>query len=116
MINDEKVYDGLRKNILRLRERHPITDKKITQQALADFIGIKRATLTNIELGYQRTPVYVIYRICDYFGVSLEDLMPKLPDVKAQTTSSQIDVGQQQHSLPEKASAALERARLLNSD
>ncbi len=115
MINEEKVYKGLAYNISRLRERHPRTEKKITQKALAESIGIKRATLTNIELGNQRAPVHVIYRICDYFGVSLEEVMPKLSDVKMQAKSSSVDIGQQKHDLPEKITAAVEKARSLNT-
>lgn len=116
MINEDKVYDCLAKNILKLRERHPKTEKKITQKELAEAIGIKRATLTNIELGNQRTPVHVIYRICDYFGVSLEDVMPKMLEVKKQSKNSVVDIGEEKYDLPEKTSAVLEKARLLNLD
>ena len=115
MISDDKIYDGVRNNIQRLREKHPKTEKKITQQALAKAIGIKRATLTNIELGNQRAPVHVIYRVCDYFGVPLEDVMPAISDVEeeAKPKKSIVDVGEERHSLPEQLSAAVKKARSL---
>lgn len=88
-INDERIYESIRKGIRRLREYHPKNGKKVTQQDLADAIGITRATLTNIELGNQRVQVNVIYRICDYFDVPLKEVMPEIYEVKENHTKAQ---------------------------
>jgi len=116
MIDDDSINEAIRTNISRLRERHPQTESKVTHQVLADAIGIKRATLTNILLGNQRAPVHVIYRVCAFFGVQLTDVLPDIAEVSQTPKKAVIDVGLQQHELPEKATAALEKARQLISN
>lgn len=81
MLSEEEIYKAIRSNIVKLREKHPVTEKKVTQKALADAIGIERSTLTNILLGNQRPPIYVIYRICDFFSVPLDMVLPKIDDI-----------------------------------
>lgn len=114
MIDEKKVYKGLAANIVKLRDRHPKTEQKITQKVLAESIGIKRATLTNIELGNQRAPVHVVYRICSFFDIALDDLLPNISDIKTQVKSSSVDIGREKHILSEKMSAAVDKARSLN--
>jgi len=110
LISDDKVYESIREKIQALRNKHPETGKKITQKTLAHELGIKRATLTNIELGNQRAPVNIIYRVCDYFGVSLEDVMPKVSEVKEKVDIPQVDVDKVKRLLPEGVLAAVEKA------
>jgi transcriptional regulator with XRE-family HTH domain len=111
MVNDDRIYEIIRKNIKTLREKHPQTEEKITQLKLADAIGIERSTLTNIELGNQRPPVHVLYRLCDFFGVALHELMPGLTDVQSTQQTTRIGVGPDQYELPSKTHAALDRLR-----
>jgi len=113
MISDEKVYTGVRQNILKLREKHPQTERKVTQAELAKKIGIKRATLTNIELGNQRAPIHVIYRVCDFFGVSLEEVMPPISEVKESEIMdvNEVKVGGESHSVPAQLAGLVKKAR-----
>lgn len=111
MLNDEKIYDIIRKNIKRLREKHPKTEERITQLKLADAIGIERSTLTNIELGNQRPPVHVLYRLCNYFGITLDELMPDLSEVRELPQTTRVGVGPDQYELPSKTHAAIGRLR-----
>lgn len=115
MISEEKIYDHIRENIRRLREKHPVTEEKVTQDKLAKAIGIKRATLTNIEIGNQRAPIHVIYRLCDFFSVSLDEFLPQLSDLIDENSNVQIDVGGDKHTLPSKASALVDRVRASHS-
>lgn len=110
MISDDKVYELIREKIHELRNKHPETGKKTTQQILADAIGIKRATLTNIEIGNQRAPVNVIYKVCDYFGVSLEEFMPNVSEVQEEIESQLVDVNEIKRSLPQGVLAAVNKA------
>lgn len=111
MVNEEMIYEIIRNNIKGLREKHPKTEEKVTQLKLADAIGIERSTLTNIELGNQRPPVHVIYRLCDYFGIELGELMPKLSDVRNLPQTARIGVGPDHYELPSKTHAAIDRLR-----
>ena len=111
MIDDDRIYLIIRENIRTLREKHPKTEKKTTQAKLAEAVGIERSTLTNIELGNQRPPVHVLYRLCDYFGISLNELIPQLSDVTDLPKASAVGVGPDQYELPSKAREWVNRKR-----
>jgi len=49
-------------------------DKAMTQGALAKHLGINRTTLTKYETGERRPDVTVLYKLADYFHVSIEYL------------------------------------------
>lgn len=113
VIDDKPIYERIRKKIVYFREKHPKTEQKTTQKDLAMAIGIKRSTLTNIELGNQRPPIHVIYRLADYFGVELIEYLPSLEEIKASSAhlETKVDIGQEEHNLPVKARAVLEKLR-----
>jgi transcriptional regulator with XRE-family HTH domain len=49
----------------------------MTQQEVADAIGVPRATYANIERGRQRVAVDVLWRISVVFGVPMDRLAPE---------------------------------------
>ena len=57
-------------NIRRLRFEH----KEMTQQELADKIGVTRQTVNAIELGKYSPSLEVAFRIAAAFGVPLEQV------------------------------------------
>ena len=57
-------------HIRRLRFAH----KEMTQQALADKIGVTRQTVNAIELGKYSPSLEVAFRIAAVFGVPLEQV------------------------------------------
>lgn len=60
-----------------LRETHGIT-----QEELADAIGLSRPTITKYERN-ERTPDLIITtRIAEYFGVSMDYLCDRKPSIK----------------------------------
>jgi putative transcriptional regulator len=58
----------IQNNIRRLRFEH----KEMTQQDLADKIGVTRQTVNAIELGKYSPSLEVAFRIADVFGVPLD--------------------------------------------
>lgn len=44
-----------------------------TQERVASFLGIERGTLSNYELGTRDTPVNVIMKLSDLYGVEMAD-------------------------------------------
>ena len=58
----------IQNNIRRLR----FDDKEMTQQELADRIGVTRQTVNAIELGKYSPSLEVAFRIADVFGVTLD--------------------------------------------
>jgi len=55
-------------NIRRLRFEH----KEMTQQELADHIGVTRQTVNAIELGKYSPSLEVAFQIAEVFGVPLD--------------------------------------------
>jgi putative transcriptional regulator len=58
----------IQNNIRRLR----FDDKEMTQQELADRIGVTRQTVNAIELGKYSPSLEVAFQIADVFGVTLD--------------------------------------------
>jgi transcriptional regulator with XRE-family HTH domain len=48
----------------------------MTQEAVAEAIGVPRASYANLEAGRQRIPVDVIWRVAVVLGVSVVSLLP----------------------------------------
>lgn len=63
------------------RVRVARTAAGLSQQALADRVGLKRTSVTNLELGQQHIPLHVLILIARAVGTTPCDLLP--PDVGA---------------------------------
>lgn len=95
MIDDERLYEAIGKRLKELREANDLT-----QADLARTLGLERTSVTNIERGRQRPGVHVLYRICAYFHVPVDTLLPAIG-------SEEIA----QRKLPPEAARALEKVR-----
>jgi transcriptional regulator with XRE-family HTH domain len=49
----------------------------MTQEQLAEAIGVPRASYANLEAGRQRIPVDIIWRVAVVLGVSVVSLLPE---------------------------------------
>ena len=59
----------LENNIRALRK-----NKKITQDDLADAVGVTRQTIISIESGKYNASLQLAFKIAGYFGVKIEDV------------------------------------------
>lgn len=50
------------------------SEKKLTQQELADIAGLKKTAISMIESGQRAASIEVMYAFADYFNVSLDYL------------------------------------------
>ena len=48
--------------------------QKMSQQELADAVGVTRQTITSIEVGKYTASLPLAYKIAHYFGMSIEDV------------------------------------------
>lgn len=53
----------------------------LTQQNLADMLGISRASLANIEVGRQRLLVHQLCNLAHVLDQDVQVLLPKAPDL-----------------------------------
>lgn len=56
-------------------------EKRITQEQLADFIGVTKASVSKWENGLSYPDIETLPRLATFFDVSLDDLMGYEPDL-----------------------------------
>ena len=66
----------LKNNIRRLR----FDNDEMTQQQLADAVGVARQTITALEAGKYTPSLLLAFNISDVFGVSVEDVFQRAKD------------------------------------
>lgn len=59
----------MRTNIPQLRKA-----RKLSQQELADAVGVTRQTITSIEVGRYTASLELAYKIARYFGLTIEEV------------------------------------------
>ena len=62
----------------------------MTQQEIAQRIGLTRPSYANIESGRQRIPVDVLWRAAIVLKVKLNDLMPEIEEAPARSGSGAL--------------------------
>lgn len=68
--NDEHFFKALGSRIAELRK-----EQGLSQQALADELGIAQQTLAHYEVGRARMPVSLLPELARFFGVGTDDLL-----------------------------------------
>jgi transcriptional regulator with XRE-family HTH domain len=63
------------KNILGVRVRHLRTSKDVNQTTLAELLGVTKTQISDIENGKTTTSIERLFRLADYFDVSLDYLV-----------------------------------------
>ena len=61
--------DSLKTRIAELRKQH-----KLSQEELANAVGVTRQTITSIEVEKYMASLPLAYKIAHYFGLSIEDV------------------------------------------
>lgn len=80
---EDTIYKQIGSLIYKIRK-----DLNMTQEALAQKIELTRASVTQIENGRQKLPIFQLYKIADIFGISIYEL---LPDNKKVSNEGKLD-------------------------
>ena len=59
----------MKNRIAKLRKK-----QKMSQQELADAVGVTRQTITSIEVGRYTASLELAYKIAHYFGLAIEEV------------------------------------------
>lgn len=70
-------YKELGENIRKLRRK-----RDLSQEKLADLVGLTRTSLTNIEKGRQHPPLHTFCDLVDQLKVDFSDLLPRPETIK----------------------------------
>lgn len=68
---EEKFYDVLAEKIMETRIK-----KGVNQETLANYLNLSRSSVTNIEKGRQKPSIFILMKICQFFNVSIDELIP----------------------------------------
>lgn len=66
----------------KVREKRFFADE-MTQQALADLVGVTRQTIMAIEKGKYSPSLEVAFKIAEVFGTNLEDIFQYTPEISS---------------------------------
>ena len=72
-MSDRTIYEHIGEQIKINRKQC-----RYTQTELAQMVGLKRSSLTNIENGRQRVQVHTLYAITAALGIQITALMPNV--------------------------------------
>ncbi len=74
---DTELYKKIGDNIRQAR-----TDKNLTQEKLAQKVGLTASSISNIELGIQRIQLHDLYKIADTLEKEIDQLLPSSREIK----------------------------------
>ena len=67
---------NLSDNIIRLRHKH-----KLTQEQLANFIGVTKASVSKWENAQSMPDILLLPQLASFFGVSIDELIGYKPQM-----------------------------------
>jgi len=110
MLNSPRLYELIGERIRQLRETQ---SPRVSQGDLAEVLGLKRTSITNIEKGNQKPTLETLYRLCEHFRVDVADVMPLLSEVTFDRPSEAraIVVGGRSQEVGAKTASLLDRLR-----
>lgn len=110
MLDSNRLYNSIGERFREVRESQ---SPRMSQSGLADILGLKRTSVTNIELGNQKPTLEVVYRFCLYFGLELDALLPPVAEVKQQSfdEARSVKVGGKSQEVGAKTASVLDRLR-----
>ncbi|MDA3850723.1 MAG: helix-turn-helix transcriptional regulator [Spirochaetaceae bacterium] len=82
MLEEQDIYTQLGQQISNARKR-----LKITQDQLAEKVGLSQPTLASYEIGRRKIPIPILLKITDSLGVELEEFFPFMEKKKPGPTS-----------------------------
>src|SRR5690349_3333650 len=99
-INDDLLYQHIGEQIKRIRQ-----ESNMSQEELANKVGVTRTSITNIERGFQKLPLHLLYNICEVLNVEAISFLPSINDV-----AGNIKFDSQRKEIPPEISPFIESA------
>ena len=86
MTDFDEIYRGVGRKIRQTRE-----NQHLSQDSLAQRLGISRTSMVNIEAGRQHTPLHVLWQIAELLGTDLTQLIPTNEELLAPAKQVRLD-------------------------
>lgn len=77
----------------------------MSQEQLAKEVGVTRTSITNIERGFQKLPIHLLYKICEALHTELEMVLPTVNEAMTEQKTEIVEIdGKKKSMLPKTAS------------
>ncbi len=86
MTDFDEIYRGVGRKIRQTRE-----NQRLSQDSLAQRLGISRTSMVNIEAGRQRAPLHVLWQIAELLETKLILLIPSPEELLAPQNLAVLD-------------------------
>ena len=86
MTDFDEIYRGVGRKIRQTRE-----NQRLSQDSLAQRLGISRTSMVNIEAGRQRAPLHVLWQIAELLETKLILLIPSPEELLAPQNQTVLD-------------------------
>ncbi len=77
-VNEDQLYRAVGNKLRFRREK-----LKLSQDKIAQDVGLLRTSITNIEAGKQKPPLHVLYSICLALKIEIADVLPRTGEVES---------------------------------
>ncbi len=104
-MDEERLYRLVGDSVRRRR-----AEIGMTQARLASEIGVTRTSVTNVEIGRQKPPLHLLFKICAVLDVEVRDIVPESREVVL-SEAVPVEVDGEVRLMPPKAAEALKRLR-----
>lgn len=110
MSEETVAYELIGRRIKALREK-----MNLTQESLAESIGLSRASLANYESGKQAIQISVLYKVAKILKAEICDILPSLEEVRTANAPEQR-IDQDENLKADKRSELKEFIRSINKE
>ena len=86
MTDFDEVYRVLGRKVRQMREV-----ERMSQDSLAQHLGISRASMVNIEAGRQRAPLHLLWQIAEVLHSKLIEFIPTPDEVAVRPNQGLLD-------------------------
>lgn len=111
MLDSDRLYALIGERIRQMREGHT---PRMSQGGLAEILGLKRTSVTNIEKGNQKPTLDTLYRLCEHFGIDFGQVLPPIAEVTRSEPAPEarsFSVGGKSQKVGAKTANVLDRIR-----
>lgn len=110
MINSEALYALIAARLKELR-----LTKQISQDKVAEVLGLSRASIINFEKGSQKISLHILYQYCELLGTDVKNILPDA-DIVSEKKSISADKAVEKVKEDPLTRAVLERYLSNNND
>jgi len=90
-IDEDLIYKLIGEKIRQHREGCKIDGEKVTQERLANEIGVSRVSIVNFENGKQAIYLSDLYKVANFFKADVNAFLPSIDEVTQASPEQKIN-------------------------